>query len=144
MSFKYGKRSLEKLNTCHKDLIDVFKLALDMGLIDISIIEGVRSKEDQNEYYNIGKSKVRWPNGKHNVSKDGQKSMAVDAAPFVNGKASLKKEHCIYLAGIVMACAKVLEVNIRWGGNWDCDAEPITDQDFQDLVHFEIGGKYGV
>jgi hypothetical protein len=29
-------------------------------------------------------------------------------------------------------------VMIRWGGNWDMDGEPITDQDFQDLVHFEL------
>jgi len=32
---------------------------------------------------------------------------------------------------------KMLEVDLRWGGNWDMDGEPITDQDFQDLVHFE-------
>jgi peptidoglycan L-alanyl-D-glutamate endopeptidase CwlK len=31
-----------------------------------------------------------------------------------------------------------LGVKLRWGGNWDRDGEPVTDQDFQDLVHFEL------
>jgi len=36
-----------------------------------------------------------------------------------------------------LSVGKMLEVDLRWGGNWDMDGEPITDQDFQDLVHFE-------
>lgn len=37
----------------------------------------------------------------------------------------------------VLATVK-LGIDIRWGGNWDMDGEPVTDQNFQDLVHFEL------
>ena len=45
--------------------------------------------------------------------------------------------HCCVLAGIILTCAVKRGIKIRWGGNWDMDSEPITDQDFQDLVHYE-------
>ena len=54
------------------------------------------------------------------------------------GKVSFDKHHCIYLAGLIMALAAVNRVHLRWGGDWDEDGEPITDQTFNDLVHFEI------
>ena len=60
--------------------------------------------------------------------------------PVINGKLSWEKEHCLVLAGMVLAIGKTLGHSIRWGGNWDMDGEPITDQDFQDLVHFEYRG----
>lgn len=133
----YGKKSMERLLTANAELRLVFTTALDIGLIDISIIQARRSKIIQNEYFAAGKSKVQWPNSKHNVLLPNDLSMAVDAAPFVNGKVSWKKEHCIYLAGIVLTVAHYHRVKIRWGGNWDMDREPVTDQEFQDLVHYE-------
>lgn len=65
-------------------------------------------------------------------------SNAVDIAPYVDGHISWNEYHCCYVAGIVMAIAKLKGIKIRWGGNWDMDSEPVTDQDFQDLVHYEI------
>ena len=134
---QWGDKSQKELDTVHPDIRRVFDRALSFGLIDISIVEGRRSKLKQNEYFYAKKSKVMWPKGKHNVQNPEDLANAVDAAPFINGQISWRKEHCIYLAGIVLASAKIEGVNIRWGGNWDQDGEPITDQDFQDLVHFE-------
>lgn len=138
MILKYGRQSLNRLATVDADLQRVFREALKLGLIDITIVQGRRSKEDQTHYYYSGQSKVRWPNSKHNVINEADLASAIDAAPYVNGAVSWKKEHCIFLAGLVMATAKHLGVKLRWGGNWDQDLEPITDQDFQDLVHFEL------
>ena len=135
--FSYGKSSQKHLNQTTDNLALVFRDALATGLMDISVFESIRSKDKQTEYYQNGKSGVQWPNGKHNVLVEGQKSRAVDAAPFINGKISWNKFHCIGMAYIILTCAKLRGVNIRWGGNWDQDTEPITDQDFQDLVHFE-------
>jgi peptidoglycan L-alanyl-D-glutamate endopeptidase CwlK len=112
--------------------------SLSVGLIDFAVIEGVRSKEKQNKYFDEGKSKVRWPNGKHNVRYPNDKAKAVDIVPYVNGKISWKKEHCIFLAGIVMTMAKILNLGIVWGGNWNKNLEPVTDQSFDDLVHFQL------
>lgn len=134
MEFRFGKTSQGKLYTVHPDLEIIMEDALDTGIMDFSIIEGHRSKVEQNRYYDLGKSRVKFPDGKHNKIP----SKAVDTAPFINGKVSWNKLHCCVLAGIILACAAKREIKLRWGGNWDMDSEPITDQDFQDLVHYEL------
>lgn len=131
---KFSTTSLQRLSTCDPKLQLVMKGALATNLIDISIIEGARGRETQDLYFKEGKSKVPWPNSKHN----GEVSLAVDAGPYVNGQLSFNKDHCCFLAGIVLGVSKSLGIPLRWGGNWDMDGEPLTDQDFQDLVHYEI------
>jgi peptidoglycan L-alanyl-D-glutamate endopeptidase CwlK len=136
--YKFGKKSKEKLSQVDDALKETAVLALSWELMDFAIIEGIRTRDKQNEYFNSGKSKVQWPNGAHNIQEPGDKSRAFDVAPVINGKISWKKDHCLVLAGIMLAAAKSLGHSIRWGGNWDMDGEPITDQSFQDLVHYEI------
>lgn len=139
MEFQFGKTSAQRLLTCHHDLQMVMREALAIGLIDITILEGYRPREKQDEYYynKPQKSKVKWPRSKHNK----KPSNGVDAAPWIKDHISFNKAHCCVLAGIILTCAKKLSISIRWGGNWDMDDEPITDQDFQDLLHYErIGG----
>lgn len=131
---QFGQASLKNLNTIVYSLRSVFERALNYEVIDFSIIEGHRPKETQDRYFNDGKSKVQWPNSKHNI----MPSKAGDAAPYVNGTISWNKQHCCVLAGVILAAAAELGIRVRWGGNWDMDNEPITDQDFQDLVHYEV------
>lgn len=137
MANEFGEASKAKLSTCRKELQDVASLALRYGLIDFSVVEGHRTKGIQDQYFAAGKSRVKFPNGKHNQIP----SDAMDLAPYVNGKLSWDKTHCLFLAGVVMAAAASLGYKLRWGGNWDMDGEPVTDQDFQDLVHFEWIGE---
>jgi len=137
MIYSYGNKSLSVLSKASFNLQLVFNEALTMGLIDITAIESRRAKARQNRLFAIGKSEKQWPYSKHNVLEYGDLSYAVDAAPYVNGKASDNWYHCIYLAGVIQACGQKLGIPIRWGGNWDRDGEPITDQDFQDLWHYE-------
>ena len=132
---EYSKRSKEILSDADANLQKVFMFVIKLGLVDITIIQSTRSRSEQERLYNIGKSKVQWPNSKHNH----MPSKAIDAAPYVDGKVSWDTNHCIFLAGIVCAVGASMGIKIRWGGNWDMDGEPITDQDFQDLVHYEIG-----
>lgn len=136
--FTWGEKSKGQLRTVKGALAGLFSDVLELGLIDISIIEGRRTREKQEEYYAAGKSRVTWPHSKHNVLNPGDLAAALDAAPYVNGTVSYDPRHCIFLAGLVMARAKIDGVPVRWGGNWDRDAEPITDQEFQDLVHYEL------
>jgi peptidoglycan L-alanyl-D-glutamate endopeptidase CwlK len=135
--YKYGRKSRKQLDTVTGNLQAVFERVLALGLIDITIVQGRRSKYLQTKYFNEGKSRVKWPNSKHNVKNPDDLARAIDAAPYVNGAASWDPRHCIFLAGLVLAVAALMDVKVRWGGNWDMDGEPITDQDFQDLVHFE-------
>lgn len=137
MIYSFGKKSKKCLSEVHEDLQNVARLALEWGVMDFAVIEGRRSKERQNGFYNSGKSRVQWPNGKHNVLNKADLANAYDIAPVVNGKLSWGQKHCIHLAGVIISAGKCLGIKIRWGGNWDMDGEPITDQDFQDLVHFE-------
>ena len=100
--------------------------------MDFAVTCSFRGEIEQNALY-PEKTKVQWPNSKHNK----WPAEAMDLVPYVGGKISWNKFHCCVLAGIVLATAKNLGIKLRWGGNWDMDDEPITDQDFQDLVHFE-------
>lgn len=134
MKFQFGRTSKSRLMSVCQDLQLIAQEALAVGIIDFSITEGHRNKAKQNRYFDLDKSKVKWPDGKHNKIP----SEAIDAVPWINRKLSYNKLHCCVLAGIILTCAKKFGIEIRWGGNWDMDNEPITDQDFLDLVHFEI------
>jgi hypothetical protein len=65
--------------------------------------------------------------------------MAVDVAPFLRNSPSYVVDECRYFAGFVMGLATAMNLGdrIRWGGDWDGDHE-LTDQTFDDLVHFEM------
>lgn len=135
---KFGKTSNARLATCHPDLQLVFNEVIKH--VDCSIIQGVRSKEDQDEYFRTGKSKLKWPNSKHNVLKPGDLSRAVDVAPYLKNKPHIRwdeKEVWYYFAGFVMSVAAANDIKLRWGGNWDCDDE-FRDNSFMDLPHFEL------
>ncbi len=133
--YSFGDTSTERLNTCSFPIQQIMREALAYGIMDFSISEGARSDEKQHEYFIMDKSRLDAGDlrAKHNR----KISSAVDAVPYVNGKYSYVKAHCCVLAGIIQAAAKKIGYTIRWGGNWDMDGEPITDQDFQDLVHYE-------
>jgi len=133
MDFIFGEKSQKKLHLLSYKLQQVLREVLSLGIMDFSIIETFRDEETQNKAFEEGKSKVNWPNSKHNL----HPAEAADCVPYINGEISWNQFHCCVLAGIILAIAEKLGVEIRWGGNWDRDEEPITDQDFQDLVHFE-------
>lgn len=124
--------SAARLATADARLQKVFNAVV--GRFDCAILEGHRDQATQDKYFAEGKSRLPWPQGKHCA----EPSLAVDAAPFLGGRASLDPRHCLFFAGYVLATAESLGIALRWGGDWDQDREPVTDQQFQDLVHFEI------
>ena len=134
----FGTASSKHLDEMHPALAYVFREALAYGVMDFSIIEACRDQARQNRLYNLKKSMVIWPHSKHNLKPGDKLVSAGDAVPWINGKESWNKLHCCVLAGVILAAAAKLGIKIRWGGNWDQDLEPITDQDFQDLVHYEL------
>ena len=70
MSFKLGKRSLERLEGVDERLVSVVKLAITMSENDFTVLEGLRSIKRQRELVKKGNSQTL--KSKH---KDG---MAVD------------------------------------------------------------------
>jgi len=103
---------------------------------DCSVLEGHRSEARQRELYAAGKSKVSWPHSKHNKNP----SMAGDVAPYPIDWEDEGRFY--YFAGFVLARAASMGISIRWGGDWNRNRH-MDDQDFNDLVHFELfGAKY--
>ena len=88
--------------------------------------------------YRLKRSKVQWPNSKHNLTP----SLAIDATPYPIpknwGEDHWKDKARFYeFAAVIRYEAKRLGVKIRWGGDWDGDYD-YRDQVFDDLVHFEL------
>ncbi len=129
----FGKESLKELSTCDIKLKLIFNEVIRN--FDCSVIQGLRGKQEQDEYFRIGKSKVKWPTGKHNSAIKNGLSSAADVAPYpINWN---DRERFYYFAGYVKGKADLLGVKIRWGGDWDSDND-LHDQTFMDLVHFEL------
>ena len=126
---KFGKRSRENLATCDERLQKVFNEVIKH--VDCSVLEGERSEERQNELYKSGKTKVKYPNGRHNSSP----SRAVDCTPYpVNWE---DRERQTLFAGFVLGIAQGMGIGLRWGGDWDQDFE-VMDNRFDDFPHFEL------
>jgi hypothetical protein len=99
--------------------------------VDCSILEGHRSKERQNKLYDEGRTKVRYPNGRHNSNP----SKACDVTPYpVNWD---DRERQTLFAGFVIGMARSMGYKLRWGGDWDMDFH-VMDNRFDDFPHFEI------
>ena len=126
---KFGKRSKERLATCHPDLQKVFNEGIKH--VDCAVLEGMRNEERQNKLFDEGKTKVRYPNGRHN----NDPSYAVDVTPYpVNWE---DRERQTLFSGFVIGTARSMGIDLRWGGDWDQDFE-VQDNKFDDFPHFEI------
>jgi len=126
---RFSTKSRSKLHTCDERLVDLFNEVVKG--FDCTILEGHRGKKAQNEAFNKGNSKVKFPNGKHNQSP----SVAVDVAPYPIDWSDRDRFH--YFSGYVLGIASQMGLKIRWGGDWDMDTKT-KDNKFDDLVHFEI------
>ena len=125
----FGKRSRERLESCNSDLRMVFNEVIKS--VDCSILEGHREKERQNQLFDEGKTKVLYPDGRHND----YPSNAVDVVPYpVNWE---DRERMTLFAGFVLGVANQMGINLRWGGDWDQDFE-VMDNKFDDFPQFEI------
>jgi len=126
---KFGKVSKKNLSTCCDDLQRLFNEVIKY--YDCKVICGSRSKKEQDKAYYGGRSKVQWPNSKHN----GTPSMAADVVPYPIDWEELRRFYMF--VGIVRGVAAMLGIKIRCGADWDGDME-VKDQNFHDLPHFEL------
>ncbi len=121
----FGKRSKRRLKGIHPKLVSVLNELVK--IMDVTVIEGIRSKERQLELLEKGATKVKY--SKH---MDGK---AVDLAPYPIDWKDRDRFH--YMGGMIRGIAKQLNVSVRWGGDWDSDGE-VKDNGFDDLVHVEL------
>tara|TARA_B100001094_G_scaffold275248_1_gene282677 strand:+ start:149 stop:541 length:393 start_codon:yes stop_codon:yes gene_type:complete len=126
---RFGKRSNVNLASCDERLQKVFNEVIKH--VDCSVLEGHRGEERQNKLQEEGKSKVRYPDGRHNASP----SNAVDVAPYPIDWDDRERFHLF--AGFVLGVASGMGYTLRWGGDWNMNFE-VDDNKFDDFPHFEI------
>jgi peptidoglycan L-alanyl-D-glutamate endopeptidase CwlK len=136
----YSRISLERLGTCHWILQKVFAEVLKD--FDNTIICGTRSKAEQTAALKSGASKAAFGESPHNYTP----SLAVDAGPYNAAIRNIDwndRERITLFAGHVLQTANMMHRagniphTVIWGGDWDDDSH-VSDNSFDDLVHFEI------
>lgn len=133
-----GKRSRERLIGVHPDLVRVVEQAIRISEVDFTVIDGVRTIEQQIELYAKGRTTGQlWEVGIRDVeAKPNEKIVtwtlnslhmrnartgfghAVDLAPFIAGKISWEWKYFPIMAKAMKIAAKELDVPVEWGGDW--------------------------
>lgn len=134
--YAFSRTSLMKLNTCNSELVLLFSVVVRD--YDCIITCGCRSKYDQDQAYLTGKSKLKYPSSKHNLTP----SIAVDVVPYQLGKGAIyNSSQCYHFVGYVLKTAETLGIKIRCGADWNMNKN-VKDQKFNDLCHFELVNKF--
>ena len=139
---KLGKRSMSRLKGVDPRLVSVLQKVVKY--YDITVIEGLRSQERQNELLAQGKSKTKFV--KH------CNGMAVDIAPYNYKTRKIdweNRDDWHYLGGFVLGVSAIMGVNLRWGGDWSSpslekkvmmgkELRTTSDNGFDALLHFAL------
>lgn len=133
----FSETSKARLQTCHRDLQTLFAHVIQD--YDCTIICGYRDQQEQDKVVAEGKSKLKFPQSKHNK----MPSLAVDAAPFEKDKIDWSKSQMIafafYVKGVADRLYRIGTIShrIRLGADWNQNND-IDDETFLDAPHFEL------
>lgn len=134
MGFKLGKTSLSRLQGVDETLVNVVKRAIEISEVDFTVMEGVRTLERQRELYAQGRTApgkiVTWTMKSRHIE-----GKAVDLVPYPLDWNDLEKFNKIKDA--MFQAARELDVNLRWGADWDGDGH-YREKGEYDSPHFEI------
>jgi peptidoglycan L-alanyl-D-glutamate endopeptidase CwlK len=108
--WKFGSRSLQKLQGVDDGLVRVCHLALTYSPVDFGITCGLRTQAEQNQLRIQGKSQAK--RSRH------QDGMAIDVVAYVDGKVSWDIQDYIKIANAFAMASKELNIKVRWGGAW--------------------------
>ena len=123
--FKLGKRSIERLQGVHPDLVRVVERAIDLTPVDFTVLEGLRSPERQQTLVASGASQTL--NSRHITGH------AVDLGAWVDNQVDWSWPLYAKIANAMKAAANELGVSIVWGGDW---------RTFKDGPHFELDRRF--
>lgn len=126
---KLSKLSEQRLATCDPRLQKLLRAAIES--VDFTVLCGYRNADEQEDAYRSGRSKVQYPNSKHNT----MPSSAVDVAPYpIDWRDTARFAR---LAGYIERVAHEQGIRIRWGGDFDEDGAT-ADEKFIDMPHLEL------
>jgi peptidoglycan LD-endopeptidase CwlK len=132
----FGDRSERELRTAHPDLQRLFREVIKYR--DCTVLEGHRSLERQAQLFAQGLTQKKTA-GKHNE----KPSLAVDVMPWFSKAPHIRwnDTRATYaFGGFVLGIAQSMGIRIRWGANWDGDAD-FDDHTLVDAPHYEILGE---
>ena len=127
-----SKKSLERLGECDERIQKIIHEVIKH--YDCTVTCGYRGKEEQEQAVREGKSKVHFPNSKHNTLP----SKAIDVIPYPVDWNDTKR--FMHFAGFVQGIAVSMGIKIRWGGDFNGDLNFKNDS-FVDMPHFELVGE---
>ena len=133
----FGMRSLDRLATCHEEIQRICHTVIVEH--NFTVICGRRGETEQNEAFATGHSNAKWPESKHN-SIAPELSDAVDLAPWMANKPHIRWDHeeeFILLSGRMLQAAAMLDIELRWGGDWNRSNDLHDLNKPMDLGHFE-------
>lgn len=107
---KLGVKSEQILSTVEPVLQEVVRLAIQISDIDFSVVSGLRTFEEQENFVKSGVSRTM--TSKHLVGK------AVDLYPWKDGKTDHSDEAYKLLARAMFKASQKLGVTVSWGGLW--------------------------
>lgn len=120
---------MQALGSAHEDLRRL--LSECIRHLDFTVLEGHRTRQDQEKALTEGKTTLPWPKSKHNTFP----SLAVDVAPYPIDWDDARRFY--YLQGFIRGVASQMGIKIRQGADWDGDGL-LNDQTFHDLPHLEL------
>lgn len=133
--FSFGTRSLSNLSGVHPDLLACAHYALRVTKVDFAVTWGLRTAAQQKAIFDRGRS---WTlDSRHRTGH------AVDTVAWVNGAADWDLKPQIAVHDAFEQAAEALQVNVRWGGDWDEDGDT-EDEKRRDAYHHELKrAEYG-
>jgi peptidoglycan L-alanyl-D-glutamate endopeptidase CwlK len=115
MTFRLSNRSLDRLEGVHPDLVETVKKAIDRTKIDFGVTYGVRSLEEQQRLFNMGRSQTL--KSKHLIQDSGF-SHAVDLVAYDGSEVVWEINVYDDIADAMASAAKEIGRTIRWGAAW--------------------------
>ena len=131
---RFSTASKTRLDTCHQDIQTILLDVIEH--YDFTVLCGHRGQEEQEWAVKNGRSKLHWPDSKHNR----WPSEAVDIAPWPLDWSDTFA--FTLLAGWVLCTANLMFQDgrithrVRWGGDWSGSRRKQTG--FIDMPHFEL------
>ena len=123
-----SEKSQQRLVLVHPDLQRVVYRAVEMGEMELMVIEGERTLEKQKTYVAKGASQTMRSRHVREMNQCGE-VCAVDLGVMIDG--DLRWDWPLYhkLGALVKEAAKIEGVPIEWGGDW---------VKFKDGPHFQL------
>lgn len=113
--YALSQRSKDRLEGVHPSLARLVHKAIELTEVDFSVLQGLRTIEQQEEYVRRGVSRTM--NSKHLKQPDGF-GHAVDLGAYVRGAIRWELPLYFKIAEAMREAATLYDTPIRWGGAW--------------------------